>query len=276
MDRSSLGTKKQPVYGEDNHCQEMHVVNPNDSLLGKETDLTYAEWDTAQSTMTAWALKVKSDGILAGFLAAHFGYCKRLVTKFKEDFEEMKAFDISMRSQYRITPYTFRASTYNTRWESFVRKHRQQFGSQRGSSLGQFASRNAGNRSSSSSSSFSNRRGGQSYSSSRSFPSGQSGGSKSSATSDCLICAKRGHQASECHSKKMSNGNPPICGFKDRRLFALADNKPRCTFWNAAGRHGRDCGTHNPLEHVCSFCGSSDHHVLRPSSTEVGKCLSNG
>ncbi|KAF6765771.1 hypothetical protein DFP72DRAFT_839592 [Ephemerocybe angulata] len=64
MERSALGTKKQRDYGEDNQCQEMHVVNPNSSLLGKEVDLTYTEWDTA-TTMTAWSRKVKSDGILA-------------------------------------------------------------------------------------------------------------------------------------------------------------------------------------------------------------------
>jgi hypothetical protein len=98
----------------------------------------------------------------------------------------------------------------------------------------------------------------------------QNGGSKASATSICILCAELGHTLFN-HPKdkvpaKFPDGKNTWARFVKGRLLS-PDNKELCINFNIKGQQ---CAQHNSDRlHLCSFCGSKNHHALslscRPS-----------
>ncbi|KAG7089423.1 hypothetical protein E1B28_011109 [Marasmius oreades] len=94
----------------------------------------------------------------------------------------------------------------------------------------------------------------------RPFQSGNGGNSSSDLY--CIACSRRGHSA-KTHST--SDPSPLWVSLKHKILYHPVSQKPLCGRFNIfstskGDRDGKctDCNS----EHVCSFCGKSDHHAL--------------
>ena len=100
--------------------------------------------------------------------------------------------------------------------------------------------------------------------SSQPFPSGSS--RSSSSTPDCLICAERGHDATQ-HAdstspiKFKSDGKAAWSKYSDRNLLT-PDNCVICISWNLRGDHRHPCSHKDDHIHLCSFCGSKAHNAF--------------
>jgi hypothetical protein len=105
----------------------------------------------------------------------------------------------------------------------------------------------------------------------------QSGsGRSSSSTPDCLICAERGHDATQ-HAdsttpiKFKSDGKSVWAKYTDHNLLS-PDNRIICISWNLRGDRGHPCSHKDERVHLCSFCGSKHHNAfswicrLRPAN----------
>ncbi|KAG7092810.1 hypothetical protein E1B28_009126 [Marasmius oreades] len=92
------------------------------------------------------------------------------------------------------------------------------------------------------------------------FRSGNGGGPSSDL--HCIACSLRGHSA-KTHST--SDPSPLWASLRSKMLYHPTSNKPLCGRFNIFGtskgdRDGKcsDC----KAEHVCSFCGRSEHYAL--------------
>jgi hypothetical protein len=100
--------------------------------------------------------------------------------------------------------------------------------------------------------------------SSQPFPSGS--GRSSSSMPDCLICAERGHDATQ-HAdsttviKFKSDGKTVWSKYTDRNLLS-PDNRIICISWNLRGDRGHPCSHKDERVHLCSFCGSKNHNAF--------------
>ena len=99
--------------------------------------------------------------------------------------------------------------------------------------------------------------------SSQPFSSGS--GRSSSSTSNCLICTERGHtvffhQNSPTASKFL--GGKPAWSKCTSRGLVTPDNQPLCILWNVRGNRSNCSHPKDERAHMCSFCGSKDHHAL--------------
>ncbi|KAF8974295.1 hypothetical protein BDZ97DRAFT_1772843 [Flammula alnicola] len=99
--------------------------------------------------------------------------------------------------------------------------------------------------------------------SSSSFPPGS--GRSSSSPSDCLICAERGHDS------RIHNDTTTAVKFKDgkatwarcaNRALVTPNNRVLCINWNVRGSNSICAHGKEERAHLCSFCGSKDHHAL--------------
>ncbi|KAJ7752745.1 hypothetical protein DFH07DRAFT_774278 [Mycena maculata] len=91
------------------------------------------------------------------------------------------------------------------------------------------------------------------------FPTGSGGGAQATV---CLICAKRGHYWNHCPSNSFADNTPLFSGPKGNNISASQSGQALCRAWNAKGPTA-SC-THDQAQraHLCSFCGSWDHHTF--------------
>ncbi|KIJ91286.1 hypothetical protein K443DRAFT_115229 [Laccaria amethystina LaAM-08-1] len=91
-------------------------------------------------------------------------------------------------------------------------------------------------------------------------------GRSSSSTPDCLICAERGHDATQ-HAdsttpiKFKSDGKSVWAKYTDHNLLS-PDNRIICISWNLRGDRGHPCSHKDERVHLCSFCGSKHHNTF--------------
>lgn len=92
----------------------------------------------------------------------------------------------------------------------------------------------------------------------------QAGRSSGSAGLLCLICGTSGHKAGDCTRTRTIGGKATFAVWGDGRLRAEAGGRDLCVRWNVrgpAGCQGSRCAVAPSGGHVCSFCGSTEHHA---------------
>ncbi|KAI0086439.1 hypothetical protein BDY19DRAFT_743824 [Irpex rosettiformis] len=91
-------------------------------------------------------------------------------------------------------------------------------------------------------------------------------GRQSGAGLFCLKCgqgAPNGHHARSCRNDKLPNGKPTFAAFQGGRFVIAESGKDLCVFWNLSGEDGCKgdrCSRNNRGAHICSLCGSPNHH----------------
>ncbi|KAF8804090.1 hypothetical protein BYT27DRAFT_7225534 [Phlegmacium glaucopus] len=86
-----------------------------------------------------------------------------------------------------------------------------------------------------------------------------------SLTTDCLICAERGH-GSRTHNDspnpvKFKDGKPTWSKHTNRNLVT-PDNRVICINWNTRGSNATCAHGKDERMHVCSFCGQKGHYAF--------------
>ncbi|EPQ53623.1 hypothetical protein GLOTRDRAFT_130961 [Gloeophyllum trabeum ATCC 11539] len=85
-------------------------------------------------------------------------------------------------------------------------------------------------------------------------------GDPSAAT--CLICARKGHQIAACSDGAFPDGKPVFAESRDGSLRPRGRDEALCVMWNVNGDPRGKCAHGGRLRHICSFCGSNEHHAL--------------
>ncbi|KAF8803999.1 hypothetical protein BYT27DRAFT_7017997, partial [Phlegmacium glaucopus] len=96
-------------------------------------------------------------------------------------------------------------------------------------------------------------------------PFSQGSGRPSLSNSTCLICAERGHTVFFHQDSptpvKFLNGKPAWSKCTGRGLVT-PNNSPLCVAWNLQGARSSCSHPKDERAHLCSFCGSKEHHAL--------------
>lgn len=228
------------------------LINVDDARFAKENGLDFALWSDAADTMAQWAGTVDDGGVLQRWLVSHFKYVHGLVAKDREEWPLARGFDISMRQEYHMAPFSFSTAFHRSKFLEFERLERKRLSDSNSYSNQQYYT----NVSSSS------RPGGSSSGpghGNKSFRERQSG--KSAST--CLVCGNLGHRGDSCRATKLcGTDKPPFAKHVNGRLVTVKEGNPICAPWNVYGTFKGACGSHpNRAEHSCSFCGSLKHHA---------------
>lgn len=82
---------------------------------------------------------------------------------------------------------------------------------------------------------------------------------------NCIVCAGEGHSIADCPSSSYPDGKPVYASFNAEKCFVVASTgKQLCIRWNTGGDRGvckHEAGD-KTREHLCSFCGATDHHAF--------------
>ncbi|KAJ6570623.1 hypothetical protein DFH09DRAFT_1080179 [Mycena vulgaris] len=78
----------------------------------------------------------------------------------------------------------------------------------------------------------------------------------------CLVCARRGHLWKDCTATHFEDNGILYCSVRAPDTRAVHSHQTLCRAWNAKGA-ASNC-SHDPAlrAHVCSYCGSRDHHAF--------------
>ena len=268
-------TKTNPNPGETKGTVILDIEKLS-TRLGKELSLSCSQWTEAAANMYLFQKERDEEGTddaHSNWYNDHFCFYTSQDTK-DELYDAWKADELKFRQEHWAKYGEFDASRYYQAYK-LSEKQQEMMADIRGimtstpaptktpftAGLTKFTSK------------FSPRSS-QTRPSSQPFPSGS--GRSSSSTPDCLICAERGHDASQ-HAdstspiKFKSDGKATWSKYNDRNLLT-PDNRVICISWNLRGDRGHPCSHKDERIHVCSFCGSKSHNAfswtcrMRPST----------
>ncbi|KZT24143.1 hypothetical protein NEOLEDRAFT_1032298, partial [Neolentinus lepideus HHB14362 ss-1] len=90
----------------------------------------------------------------------------------------------------------------------------------------------------------------------------QMGGGGDPSTSICLVCARKGHMVPGCTMGQFAGGGQVFAEARNGSLFMRGRDEEICRRWNAASSNSCHQTDHPARRHICSFCGSGNHHAF--------------
>ncbi|KAF9029235.1 hypothetical protein BDZ89DRAFT_1250183 [Hymenopellis radicata] len=255
-DGDAIAKKKLGVRANEKHVYVMDVAS---EAFGKEEDLGEAEWRDAIHFFLEFIAKTGNAAFSERWIN-HFDFFI-LKEDVSRNFKAYLRTDIKLRKQYRLQPFTFSRALYTEEVRSakdeIADEERER---EREAAAREKAQREAAERrrldSAASGSSGSRFRGGSSF---------RAENSNTTRESTCLICARKGHRIQNCSFGAFEDGKPTFAILAEKGMRPRAGGADFiCIGWNLVAASIKKC-THSSatsLLHVCSFCGSTDHHAF--------------
>jgi hypothetical protein len=264
---STLPTiKSNPLPGE---SKGIHILDIEklSARFGKELSLTCSQWSEAALNMFKFQQardKLGDEGEHAAWFDNHFNFFN--VQQDRDElYEAWKVVELDLRKDHRSQNLAFNAADHDAAFSRAKSEYKLRLefqvlvASSLGSKLPQAANREAkytkfkppGSR----------------HLTSQPFSSGS--GRPSSSSSNCLICAEKGHNVffhlDSPTPGKFLDGKPTWSKCTSRGLVT-PDDRSLCINWNVRGdKAPREFAcTHRKEEraHLCSFCGKQGHYAL--------------
>ena len=236
------------------------------SLFGAEMSIDFGQWHEAAANCYRFQMsrdKNGNAGTYAQWWSHHFGFFNAQEDKI-DMYDAWKYLELKFRREYRTQPTQYNSQYYAAQYElcksekrmrdMFMQMNRSTNATRDDYSRGNFS----GNRGTSS---FTPRfRGG----SSSSF---QAGSKRSPLLLCCILCAEKGHPVSDHHNgavpvpTKFSDGKPIWAKIINAAL-CTPDGRTICILFNIRGNQVCSHNTTDERVHLCSFCGSKNHHAF--------------
>ncbi|KAJ6522090.1 hypothetical protein DFH09DRAFT_1097344 [Mycena vulgaris] len=229
---------------------------------GRERDLDRGQFHEASRNYVAFLEKIHgANSAIVQRWHSHFGFFER-VEHAQENFPTILATDIDLRLKYISQPFVFENHLYARELDQAIQRLRMSemearmapSSSSRGGAPGApGAGARGGGRGGGSA------RGGVRGGAPPPFQGGAGGAAPAPV---CLVCARRGHLWKDCNVMLFKDGGILHCVVRAPDIWALQSQQTLCRAWNAKGPQST-CA-HDPAlrAHLCSFCGSRDHHAF--------------
>jgi hypothetical protein len=256
--------KANPLPGESKGCYILDVEKLS-TTLGAELSLDYGHFTQAASQLFNFQSLRAADSLWVSWWHDHFRFFDNQPDS-AESYEAWKHAELTLQHDSRSFKKRIELLDYKTAYAAAITKYENRVIAK--SEWTKIASEMKSLKDSlfhSNKFSSSSRR-----DNSDSRPLFQNGGSKASAPPTCILCAERGHTLFN-HPKdkvpaKFPDGKPTWAKFVKGQLLS-PESKELCINFNIKGQH---CPQHQSDRlHLCSFCGSKNHHALsfscRPS-----------
>ncbi|KAJ3547242.1 hypothetical protein NMY22_g1729 [Coprinellus aureogranulatus] len=118
--------------------KQVKVINASDSRLRQESSLSFPEWMSCHSAFTSWAEKVDPERqVLATFLKSHLPFCIEKASSGDWDWEYVRDFDITERTDFSSRPFIFDPAIQFTKFHVL---HNQSFQNRKRTSAGSSSS----------------------------------------------------------------------------------------------------------------------------------------
>lgn len=245
---NSLPMKTISIPGDGN---KVHILNV--TSFGAELDLDLSQWHEAWRNYLDFIKQIYSPALAARW-SDHYNFLAS-TDDFKTSYPWILRFDIAERTAYTFRPMKFDLVAYSQRFTQMKVTVMME-----GFKASTESTNTGGPIRNSNSNAHQKKPYGDESRTSKPFP---SGGDPKSEGSVCLICAKSGHKAPSCKTTgNLPNGRPLYAKYHGGSIVVVASGRVICFTFNfkgvvpCTGRHL------NEDAHICSFCGSSDHHAL--------------
>ncbi|KAJ7125677.1 hypothetical protein C8R43DRAFT_715387 [Mycena crocata] len=232
-----------------------------------EIDLKRGQWSEGSRNYVSFLVEVSGDPaspICARF-HAHFGFFEH-VEDAEENYPAILSTDIALRRKYATVPFMFSAPFYRTELEKAVTSmHIKAVEKIATANTTSFQAAGPSNQTISSGGG-GGHRGGRGGGRGRSNGGGfgarggapfQQGSGGDGPGVVCLICSVRGHYWDHCRAEDKSVFFSSPSG----RDLVTKSGQALCRAWNAKG-NTTSCSHDNQRAHLCSYCGSKDHHAF--------------
>jgi len=232
------------------------------NIFGAELTIDFGQWHEAANNCYRFQRSRDKNGESGSFAlwwSQHFEFFNNQEDKI-EMYDAWKSLELRLRQEYRTQPTRFNANYYVAQYEMCKSEHRMrlewhQTFSKQPNARDDNPREGSGYRGGRSNSSRS--RGG----STSSFPAGSR---RSSLPVCCILCGEKGHPVSRHY-----NGTTPTKGSDGKPIWAKIANailcnpegQSICINFNVMGSRGCYL-TKCERAHVCSFCGSKQHHAF--------------
>jgi hypothetical protein len=206
---------------------------------GAEKNLTHTEWSEASRNYLRFleTLEPDNDDSISRRWDAHFGYFDN-----REDciphFKAILQLDIRMRKEYLAQPFAFSGEFYSAELEKEIREVSKK---DRDNEVSELRKLIKDQQALSAGPSY--------YQKGKfkpfvptygdcSFPSSTSFDAHKAA---CIICAKKGHIFSSCHTTSFSDRKPLFANLENRDIVVAKTKVPICRNWNIRGPSASSC-----------------------------------
>ncbi|KZT24170.1 hypothetical protein NEOLEDRAFT_444202 [Neolentinus lepideus HHB14362 ss-1] len=258
LNRFMVGADLMPKRKLDN---KMRILDLSAIDLTDEHSLTTGQWREAVDNYIRFCKLVGAEDFVQRW-QEHFNWFIRLPA-FEKQWPSIRETDIALRRQYRTRPFQFNPAAYQMKHleiSELIRKGALQTTPSRPSGRQGQPSR-GGPSHAGDAQPMGRARGGGAGPAQGRAPFRMGGGGDPSA-SICLICSRRGHLVPGCTSGQFPGGGQVFAEARNGSLFARGRDEEICRRWNVAGTQTCRQTDHPARRHICSFCGSGDHHAF--------------
>ncbi|KAJ7431675.1 hypothetical protein FB451DRAFT_1485857 [Mycena latifolia] len=230
---------------------------------GTELNLDRGQWIEASRNYVTFIEEASggADSPESARWNTHFGYFER-VENAQDNYPAILACDIHLRKKYISIPFRFDTVLYAREIDQAVgRMHLRKVESLIASSSSS-GSRSGGDNSGGDrggAGSASRGRGGRRGGAPPPFREGNGGDAPAPV---CLICARRGHFWNGCSATSFEDNTPLFGVGRAPDICAVRSGQTLCRAWNTKGGAARCSHEAGLRAHICTFCGSRDHHTF--------------
>ena len=238
-------------------------------LFGAETSIDFGQWHEAAANSFRFQMsrdKNGNAGTYAQWWSHHFGFFNAQEDKI-DMYDAWKHLELKFRREYRTQPTQYDPQYYAAQYELCKSEYRAE---KRLKDMFMQMNRSTNARDDNSRGYSNSNRGTRSFvPRSRGIPSSsfQSGSRRSSLPICCLLCAEKGHPVSEHLNgavpvpTKASDGKP-LWAKVINAVLCTPDGRTICINFNIRGSQACSHTTKDERVHLCSFCGSKNHHAF--------------
>ncbi|KZT21114.1 hypothetical protein NEOLEDRAFT_1182034 [Neolentinus lepideus HHB14362 ss-1] len=244
---------------------KVRVIDLSAISLMNEHALSTGQWREAADNWLRFCAVVGADDFVQRW-RDHFDWLIRQ-PYFEQRWPTFREMDIRLRRQYRTLPFAFNPMFYQMKFTEISELIRDGV-----IQVGQLAPAPSGRQGQSSRGAPAQAGGAQPVPAGRTRGGGagpaqgrapfRMGGGGDPSTSICLVCTRKGHMVPGCTAAQFAGGGQVFAEARNGSLFARGRDEEICRRWNAAGPNSCRQTDHPARRHICSFCGSGDHHAF--------------